>query len=62
MTRLFEQVLPRPAGSRRPAAAVKMAAAAAAVAVAVAVTVVAAPPLVHVERGWSSGAGRAGLV
>jgi hypothetical protein len=65
-TRPFEQVLPFPAGSRRPAAAVKMAAAAAAaavaVAVAVAVTVVAAPPSVAltcqaglVELGWSSG-------
>ena len=63
MQRPYEQNLPLPAGSRRPAGAVNTAAAAAAVASAV----VAAPPSVAlnfraelVERGWSS-AGAAGL-
>ena len=63
MQRPYEQDFPLPAGSRRPAGAVNTAAAAAAVASAV----VAAPPSVAlnfraelVERGWSSGDGRAG--
>ena len=63
MQRPYEQDLPHPAGSRRPAGAVNTAAAAAAVASAV----MAAPPSVAlnfraelVERGWSSGGCGAG--